>query len=212
MVRSGSSAGAVSVLLNVGVGGTARFGTDFDIELPLGVVQIADGDLSASVKVTALDDSNVEGTEYATLSLSSATGATLGTANNLTLEITETTAMSDADVSMIVLQQLAGMGVDLSIDDFGTGYASLKYLKMLPVDGLKIDRLFVKDLPDSPADEAIIAAVVSLARASGFKLVAEGVERLAELHDPRAEDPHYSGFDPHPYLGGGGGKRKQAKQ
>lgn len=87
VVRSGSSAGAVSVLLNVGVGGTARFGTDFDIELPLGVVQIADGDLSASVKVTALDDSNVEGTEYATLSLSSATGATLGAANNLTLDI-----------------------------------------------------------------------------------------------------------------------------
>ncbi len=55
VVRSGSTVGAVSVLLNVGVGGTARFGTDFDIELPLGVVQIADGELSASVKITALE-------------------------------------------------------------------------------------------------------------------------------------------------------------
>ncbi len=87
VVRSGSTVGAVSVLLNVGVGGTARFGTDFDIELPLGVVQIADGDLSAQVKITAENDSDVEGTEYATLSLSSATGATLGAANNLTLDI-----------------------------------------------------------------------------------------------------------------------------
>jgi len=90
VVRSGSSVGAVSVLLNVGVGGTARFGTDFDIELPLGVVQIADGKLSANVKVTALNDSDIEGTEYATLSLSSASGATLGTANNLALDILDT--------------------------------------------------------------------------------------------------------------------------
>lgn len=108
VVRSGSSAGAVSVLLNVGVGGTARFGTDFDIELPLGVVQIADGDLSASVKVTALDDSNVEGTEYATLSLSSATGATLGRANNLTLDILD----ADAAATTLSFESSATLRID----------------------------------------------------------------------------------------------------
>jgi hypothetical protein len=108
VVRSGSSAGAVSVLLNVGVGGTARFGTDFDIELPLGVVQIADGDLSASVKVTALNDSDVEGTEYATLSLSSATGATLGTANNLTLDILD----ADAAATTLSFESSATLRID----------------------------------------------------------------------------------------------------
>ena len=108
VVRSGSSAGAVSVLLNVGVGGTARFGTDFDIELPLGVVQIADGDLSASVKVTALDDSDVEGTEYATLSLSSATGATLGAANNLTLDILD----ADAAQTTLSFESSATLRID----------------------------------------------------------------------------------------------------
>ncbi|MGD8977923.1 MAG: Calx-beta domain-containing protein [Gammaproteobacteria bacterium] len=108
VVRSGSSAGAVSVLLNVGVGGTARFGTDFDIELPLGVVQIADGDLSASVKVTALDDSNVEGTEYATLSLSSATGATLGAANNLTLDILD----ADSAATTLSFESSATLRID----------------------------------------------------------------------------------------------------
>ncbi|KAF0866748.1 bifunctional diguanylate cyclase/phosphodiesterase [Pseudomonas sp. LD120] len=97
-------------------------------------------------------------------------------ANNLTLEITETTAMSDADVSMIVLQQLAGMGVDLSIDDFGTGYSSLMYLKRLPANELKIDRGFVRDLEHDSDDAAIVSAIVALGQALGLRIVAEGVE------------------------------------
>ena len=94
----------------------------------------------------------------------------------LTLEVTESALIERLDDGVERLKRLRALGVGIMIDDFGTGYASLKYLKMLPVDGLKIDRLFVKDLPDSPTDEAIIAAVVSLVCASGFKLVAEGVE------------------------------------
>ena len=97
-------------------------------------------------------------------------------ANSLTLEITETTAMSDADASMTVLQQLSDMGVDLSIDDFGTGYSSLMYLKRLPANELKIDRGFVRDLEHDSDDAAIVSAIVALGQALGLRIVAEGVE------------------------------------
>ena len=97
-------------------------------------------------------------------------------ANSLTLEITETTAMSDADASMNVLQQLSQIGVDLSIDDFGTGYSSLMYLKRLPANELKIDRGFVRDLEHDSDDAAIVSAIVALGQALGLRIVAEGVE------------------------------------
>jgi diguanylate cyclase (GGDEF)-like protein len=97
-------------------------------------------------------------------------------ANSLTLEITETTAMSDADASMTVLNELSEMGVDLSIDDFGTGYSSLMYLKRLPANELKIDRGFVRDLERDSDDAAIVSAIVALGQALGLRIVAEGVE------------------------------------
>lgn len=97
-------------------------------------------------------------------------------ANSLTLEITETTAMNDADASMVVLQRLSQMGVDLSIDDFGTGYSSLMYLKRLPANELKIDRGFVRDLEHDSDDAAIVSAIVALGQALGLRIVAEGVE------------------------------------
>ncbi|WP_449432832.1 putative bifunctional diguanylate cyclase/phosphodiesterase [Pseudomonas putida] len=97
-------------------------------------------------------------------------------ANCLTLEITETTAMHDADASLMVLQRLADMGVDLSIDDFGTGYSSLMYLKRLPANELKIDRGFVRDLEQDSDDAAIVSAIVALGQALGLRIVAEGVE------------------------------------
>ena len=97
-------------------------------------------------------------------------------ARNLTLEITETTAMSDADASMAVLQRLSDMGVDISIDDFGTGYSSLMYLKRLPANELKIDRGFVRDLEQDSDDAAIVSAIVALGQALGLRIVAEGVE------------------------------------
>ncbi|HEN8801904.1 bifunctional diguanylate cyclase/phosphodiesterase [Pseudomonas sp. CM27] len=97
-------------------------------------------------------------------------------ANCLTLEITETTAMHDADASLAVLQRLSDMGVDLSIDDFGTGYSSLMYLKRLPANELKIDRGFVRDLEQDSDDAAIVSAIVALGQALGLRIVAEGVE------------------------------------
>ncbi|MFK5734102.1 EAL domain-containing protein [Pseudomonas urmiensis] len=97
-------------------------------------------------------------------------------ANRLTLEITETTAMHDADASLTVLQKLSDMGVDISIDDFGTGYSSLMYLKRLPANELKIDRGFVRDLEHDSDDAAIVSAIVALGQALGLRIVAEGVE------------------------------------
>ncbi|HCT60161.1 MULTISPECIES: EAL domain-containing protein [Acidobacterium] len=94
----------------------------------------------------------------------------------LMLEITETTAMHNADNSLAILQQLSDMGVRISIDDFGTGYSSLLYLKRLPASELKIDRGFVQDLATNSDDAAIIASIVALGRTLNLKVVAEGVE------------------------------------
>ncbi|WP_447749566.1 putative bifunctional diguanylate cyclase/phosphodiesterase [Pseudomonas nicosulfuronedens] len=98
----------------------------------------------------------------------------------LTLEITETTAMRDADSSLEILGRLSGMGVDLSIDDFGTGYSSLLYLKRLPANELKIDRGFVRDLEQDSDDAAIVSAIVALGQALDLRIVAEGVETAGQ--------------------------------
>ncbi len=98
----------------------------------------------------------------------------------LMLEITETTAMHDADNSLSILRQLSDMGVRISIDDFGTGYSSLLYLKRLPASELKIDRGFVKDLASNSDDAAIIASIIALGRTLNLKIVAEGVETPAQ--------------------------------
>jgi len=98
----------------------------------------------------------------------------------LTLEITESTAMRDADASEVILQQLHEMGVQIAIDDFGTGYSSLLYLKRLPAHELKIDRGFVHNLAHDTEDRAIISAIVALGRTLDLKIVAEGVETAAQ--------------------------------
>jgi diguanylate cyclase len=98
----------------------------------------------------------------------------------LTLEITESTAMRDADSSVVILQQLHEMGVRIAIDDFGTGYSSLLYLKRLPASELKIDRGFVRNLAEGTEDDAIVSAIVALAQTLDLKIVAEGVETVAQ--------------------------------
>ena len=95
---------------------------------------------------------------------------------HLQLEMTEGILMDDAVATIDILQTLKGLGVRLDVDDFGTGYSSLAYLKRFPVDVLKIDHSFVHDLGTDPEDLAIVTAVVSLADALGFVVIAEGVE------------------------------------
>ncbi|MDC6380652.1 EAL domain-containing protein [Pseudomonas graminis] len=133
-------------------------------------------DWRIAVNLSALQFSHVGLVETVTDAL-----ATHGLpANCLTLEITETTAMSDADASMTVLQRLSDMDVDLSIDDFGTGYSSLMYLKRLPANELKIDRGFVRDLEHDSDDAAIVSAIVALGQALNLRIVAEGVETASQ--------------------------------
>ncbi len=98
----------------------------------------------------------------------------------LTLEITESTAMRDADASLRILQQLHDMGVRIAIDDFGTGYSSLLYLKRLPASELKIDRGFIYDLAHDTEDAAIVSAIVALGQTLNLQIVAEGVETTAQ--------------------------------
>ncbi len=94
----------------------------------------------------------------------------------LELEITESTAMQHTDIALSTLNKLKELGVSIAIDDFGTGYSSLAYLKRFPVDKLKIDRVFVADVPGNEDQNAIVAAIVALAHALEIKVIAEGVE------------------------------------
>lgn len=99
----------------------------------------------------------------------------------LCLEITENLAMRDAEETIRTLGGLKALGVRLAIDDFGTGYSSLSYLKRFPIDLVKIDRSFVKDIETSEVDQAIVGAVVRLAETLGMATVAEGVENARQL-------------------------------
>ncbi|MGE3571724.1 MAG: EAL domain-containing protein [Burkholderiales bacterium] len=98
----------------------------------------------------------------------------------LALEITETTAMQQTDVTASTLKKLKELGVSLVIDDFGTGYSSLAYLRRFPVDRLKIDRSFVADVPGDRNAESLIGGIVGLAHALGLTVIAEGVETEAQ--------------------------------
>ncbi len=100
---------------------------------------------------------------------------------SLEIEITESVIMNDMDEAIMTLQELRKMGVNASIDDFGTGYSSLNYLKRLPVNTLKIDKIFVDDITTSRRDMALVDTMISLAHHLNMKTVAEGVETKETL-------------------------------
>jgi EAL domain-containing protein (putative c-di-GMP-specific phosphodiesterase class I) len=94
----------------------------------------------------------------------------------LELEVTESSVMHNVERALEVLTALRRMGVHLAIDDFGTGYSSLAQLKRFPIDTLKVDRSFIRELPNDPEDKAIAEAILAMGKTLGLRVVAEGVE------------------------------------
>jgi diguanylate cyclase (GGDEF)-like protein/PAS domain S-box-containing protein len=104
----------------------------------------------------------------------------------LEFELTESMLMNDPEAAVRTLQRMRTWGVRLAVDDFGTGYSSLAYLKRFPLDALKIDRAFIRDITTDPDDAAITQAIIGLAHSMKLTVVAEGVESLAQLAFLRA--------------------------
>jgi EAL domain-containing protein (putative c-di-GMP-specific phosphodiesterase class I) len=100
---------------------------------------------------------------------------------HLELEITESVVMANGECAVAVLDKLKSIGVQIAIDDFGTGYSSLAYLKRFPINTLKVDRSFIRDIPADSGDMKITRAIIAMAHGLRLNVVAEGVETAAQL-------------------------------
>ena len=99
-------------------------------------------------------------------------------ANRLELEITESAPPVNTEATLTTLERLRGVGIRIAMDDFGTGYSSLSYLRRFPFDRMKVDRSFVKDVPQDASSLAVVRAVAGLGRSFCMETTAEGVELL----------------------------------
>jgi diguanylate cyclase (GGDEF)-like protein len=138
-----------------------RLGTELTVSVNLSARQFSQPDLVAQIR-RALQETGLE-------------------PELLELEITETNAMENAEVTIHTLRELKAEGVRISMDDFGTGYSSLNYLKRFPIDTLKLDQSFVSEVATDAGDAAIVTAVIAMAHSLELKVVAEGVETAEQL-------------------------------
>jgi len=135
--------------------------TPMPVAVNISAKQFNQRDLAAKIE-TALRENDVDG-------------------SLLEVELTESTAMQNADEAIVAMGRLKALGVRIAIDDFGTGHSSLSYLKRLPIDVLKIDRSFVTGLPATENDASITKAIITMAHSLGLKVIAEGVENRQQL-------------------------------
>ncbi|MCC7225055.1 MAG: EAL domain-containing protein [Burkholderiaceae bacterium] len=133
-------------------------------------------DLELAVNVSARQFHQTDFVEQVRHSLLS-TGAT---PSRLKLELTESVVLDDIETVILRMRQLDSLGVRFSLDDFGTGYSSLTYLKRLPLDQIKIDQSFVRDIPGDLNDAAIVRAILAMSLSLGLRVIAEGVETEAQ--------------------------------
>lgn len=143
---------------------------DLRVAVNLSARQFAEKDLGQSI-MAVLDEAGLE-------------------SRHLEIELTESLVMKNVEYTIGVLRELKARGLQLSVDDFGTGYSSLSYLKRFPIDVLKIDQSFVRDIANSPDDAAIVRSIISLAHSLRLHVIAEGVEtpeQLAYLRHHRCE-------------------------
>jgi diguanylate cyclase (GGDEF)-like protein len=108
--------------------------------------------------------------------------------HSLELEVTESVLMRNAEVAASTLKAVRDIGIRVSVDDFGTGYSSLSYLRKFPLDSLKIDQSFLRKIHVAPDDSIIVSAIISMGRAIGLRVIAEGVETVEELAFLEAND------------------------
>jgi len=101
--------------------------------------------------------------------------------SGLVYEITESVAMKDFDATLNLFNELSGLGVKISMDDFGTGYSSLAYLKQFPLNSIKIDKVFLQNIPDNEKDNHLIEGIIRMAKSLDLDVVAEGVENKSQL-------------------------------
>lgn len=134
-------------------------------------------DMFVSVNVSAVQFAQPRLIESVRLALEDAGLPPAG----LQLEITESSLMQDAETAVAMLRAFKNMGVRVAIDDFGTGYSSLAYLKRFPVDVIKVDQSFVRDLCDDEENAAIVRAIIVLARSMRLHVIAEGVESSSQV-------------------------------
>src|SRR5690606_5076156 len=139
------------------------------------------GRLAVNVATPQIERADLLGALYAVLAESGFP------AQNLEVEITESVIMANAERTQQVIEEIKKLGISTAIDDFGTGYSSLAYLKELPIHSLKIDRAFIRDLPDNSTSATITRAIISLGHNLGYRVIAEGIETEAQWSFLQAE-------------------------